>query len=476
MTRRTVIGAVLLLAAAMSMSLRSMQADDASSPVPSSNLVRVLTLRDYNTRVVLLGTGLLGISGGVIGSFMLLRKQSLVADVVGHSALPGIALAFILGEVIQPGSGKSVPMLLLGALLAGTAGAISVIVVDRYSKIKSDAALAIVLSVFYGLGAALLTVVQRVPSGSAAGLKDYLNGKTASLIAADVWIFAGTALLLLGITLVLFKELTLVCFDPDFAQARGWPVFMFDVLLIGLVVGVTVIGMQSVGLILVVAILVTPATSARFWTDDIRMMTWLAGGFGGGSAVIGTLLSAAFPRVAAGAVIVLAGGAVFLVSLLFGLRRGVIWRWIQQQRMQSRIGRHDLLRALYERIEEQSGNAPDDHALLEARVRSSELLASRSWTSRRLNGLICRAEEEGFVRQRPGGDCQLTSEGAALARRATRNHRLWELYLITYADIAASRVDRAADQIEHVLEPEVVRELESRLARNLAEAMPTSPH
>lgn len=464
------MGLVLLLMGESASAQQRMRESDAS------RFVRVLTLQDYNTRVVLMGTSLLGISGGVVGSFMLLRKQSLVADVVGHSALPGIAMAFILTEMVRPGTGKSTPILLCGALLAGLAGAVSVILVDRFSKVKSDAALAIVLSVFYGLGTALLTVVQDIPTASAAGLKDYLNGKTASLIAADVWLFAASALALVAITVLLFKELTLICFDPDYAQAGGWPVFAFDTLLIGLVVGVTIVGMQSVGLILVVAILVTPAASARFWTDDIRHMTCLAGAFGGGSALAGTVWSAAFPKIAAGAVIVLAGGAVFLFSLLFGSRRGVLWRWVQQRRMRARIGRHDLLRAIYEQIESASPSTPNDKNLLDHRVPVNRLLQARSWTRRRVESLIRKAEQDEFLRRRPDGTCQLTSEGAALARTATRNHRLWELYLITYAETAPSRVDRDADLIEHVLEPEVVHELEARLAKGKVDQMPVSPH
>ena len=184
-------------------------------------VINVLTLRDYNTRVVLFGTTLLGISGGVVGVFMLLRKQSLVGDVVGHSALPGIALAFILVEATSPGEGKHLPTLLIGAFIAGTLGAVSVMVIDRFSLIKADAAMAIVLSLFYGAGTALLTVVQRLPTASAAGLKDFLAGKTASLVASDVWLFSYATILVILVTTLLFKELCLLCFDDDFAAAIG---------------------------------------------------------------------------------------------------------------------------------------------------------------------------------------------------------------------------------------------------------------
>lgn len=441
-------------------------------------ILRVLLLQDYNTRVVLLGTVLLGICGGVVGVFMLLRKRSLVGDVVGHAALPGIAMAFIITEAVRPGLGKSVPILLLGALIAGGTGAFCVMLIDRCSRIKADASLAIVLSLFYGAGAALLTVVQRIPTGSAAGLQDYLDGKTASLIAADVWLFAGSAVVLLAVTLLLSKELTLLCFDADFAASLGWRVFMLDGLLTGLVVGVTIIGMQSVGLILVVAILVIPAASARFWTDDVFRMVWISAGIGAIAAATGTLISALFAKVAAGAVIVLSGSGLFVLSLCFGIRRGIIWKWRAERGIQRRTGRHDLLRAIYELAETCKASSaeetvePDDSALLQFPVDREVLLGKRGWDHRRLDRLIKEAVRERLLAYHGDGTFRLTPDGAALARRAVRNHRLWELYLITYADIAPSHVDRDADQIEHVLDADVIRELE----RRMPSAMPPSPH
>jgi len=443
----------------------------------SQTILRVLLLKDYNTRVVLLGTALLGMSGGIVGVFMLLRKRSLIGDVVGHSALPGIAIAFIVSQLLWPGSGKSLPILMLGALTAGLLGAWCVMLIERYSRIRSDAALAITLSLFYGLGTALLTVIQRMPTGSAAGLQTYLNGKTASLLREDVQLFSLAALLLILLTLTLFKEFTLLCFDDVYAGASGWPIFWLDGLLIGLVAGVTIVGMQTVGLILVVAILIIPAASARFWTDDVRWLTASAAGLGTLSASLGTLLSALAPRLAAGAIIVLSGTALFIVSLLLGTRRGLVWRWLDQRRLRQRIGQHDLLRAIFERIESvEHDRHLSEQQLLQARLTVPELLAMRSWNAHRLQELIRRALRMELLIQNADQSCGLTPDGAALARRAVRNHRLWEIYLITHADIAPSQADYDADRIEHVLSPEVIRELEVRLVQQDDQTLPPSPH
>ncbi len=443
----------------------------------TSNIRRVLLLQDAHTRIVLLGTMLLGICGGLVGVFMLLRKRALVGDVVGHSALPGIAIAFIVCEVIAPGTGKSLPALITGAFLAGLAGALCVMVIDRYSPLRADAAMAITLSLFYGLGAALLTVIQRMPTAASAGLNSYLYGKTASIVTSDVWVFGGAAVFLIGLILLLFKELSLLCFDEDYAASCGWPVKVLDALLTCMVVSVTIIGMQTVGLILVVAILIIPAASARFWTDDLRYLMAISALLGAISGAGGTILSALAPKLAAGPVIVLCGSTLFLVSLVFGTGHGLFWAWLDQRQLRKQTGKHDLLRAFYECVESTSGQPEvSDLDLLKARLTIEELLRMRSWKRSELQRGLRLAIQSHYVEEKSAGRYQLTPDGAALARRAVRNHRLWELYLITYADTAPANADYDADRIEHVLGADLVRELELRLTQKSGETLPASPH
>ncbi|WP_437187026.1 iron chelate uptake ABC transporter family permease subunit [Planctomicrobium sp. SH668] len=474
MSRRYVTACSLLIALFSCFPAAASAAETASV---RETLIRVLSLRDYNTCVVLIGTTLLGMSGGIVGVFMLLRRQSLIGDVVGHSALPGIAIAFIISQVIAPGSAKNLPMLMTGAFVAGITGALCVMVIDRFSRVRADAALAIVLSLFYGLGTALLTVIVRIPSASKAGLKDFLNGKTASLVESDVWIFAIGSILLVLVVLLLFKEFTLLSFDRNFASASGWRVAWLDALLIGLVAGVTIVGMQTVGLILVVAILIIPAASARFWSDRVAGLTAIAALIGALSAALGTLLSAMAPKLAAGAVIVLSGSFLFAISLVFGTKRGLLWRWWEQRRLKQRIGRMDLLRTAYELIEMSSpGHDVSEHQLLQFRLSRQQLLAARSWSSTQLERLLLSGVLDGKLNQHADLTFSLTPDGAALARRAVRNHRLWELYLINYADVAPSQADYDADRIEHVLGPQLILELELRLAEQDGSRLPVSPH
>ncbi len=443
----------------------------------STSLQRVLLLQDAQTRIVFFGTTLLGVCGGLVGVFMLLRKRALIGDVVGHSALPGIAIAFIACEVLAPGTGKNLPALVIGAFLSAMAGAICVMLIDRYTPLRSDAAMAITLSLFYGLGAVLFSVIMRIPTAAAAGLGSYLNGKTATLVTSDVWVFGIAAAVLSVLTLLLLKELSLLCFDEDFAASTGWPVRVLDALLISMVVAVTIVGMQTVGLILVVAILIIPAASAQFWTDNLRRLMVVSSILGAAAAGAGTMLSALFPRLAAGPVIVLCGSVLFALSLLIGPQHGYLWKWFERKQLQRRIRIHDLLRAIYECVESsQKGHEVSEFQLLESRLCTADLLPMRGWSASELKSAIAFVCAEKLIERKADDRLQLTPEGAALARRAVRNHRLWELYLITYADTAPSHADYDADRIEHVLGADLIRELEQRLIREYGNSVPASPH
>jgi len=441
-------------------------------------LLRVLLLRDYNTRVVLGGTVMLGAAAGVVGVFMLLRRRSLLGDVVSHASLPGIGVAFIAMEAWSPGSGKWLPGLLIGATVAGMLGVFSTKLILRYSRVKEDAAMAIVLSIFFGFGVALLTTIQNMPAGNSAGLNHFIFGKAASMIASDVYLIAAASAVIVLVVAAISKELRILSFDQRFAATQGFPVFGLDMLLMALVTGVTVIGLQSVGLLLVVAMLIVPAAASRFWTNHMNRMIYISAGVGAASSALGVLASALFPRLAAGAVIVLTGSAMFALSMVFGTRRGMLTRWTAQYRLRHRVGRQHVLRACYELLEMRFKHEPDPRReLTEHLVTVEDLLPLRSWTPRRLERLLRRAEgEELLVRVRDGA-FRLTQHGGDAARRVVRNHRLWEMYLIEHADIAPSHVDRDADDIEHLLGSDLVRELEQLQSQKYPHfTVPPSPH
>ncbi len=437
---------------------------------------RVIRLEDYNTRVVVGGTALLGLAAGVIGSFTLLRKRALMGDALSHAMLPGIGLAFMV-SVAAGGTGKNLAVLMLGATVSGLLGLGVILVVRNLTRLKEDAALGIVLSVFFGAGVAVLGVVQRTGQGHSAGLESFIYGKTASMIASDAGRTAAVAVLVLVVCAVLFKEFRLLCFDAEYASSQGWPTVWLDIVMMGLVVVVTVIGLQAVGLILIIALLIIPPAAARFWTERLSSMIVLAAVLGATACGLGAAASALFPNLPSGAMIVLVSAGWFVLSLLFGHRRGLVIRWRRRRELSRKVRQQHLLRAAYELMEGDAVVPELETALASRPIPIRALLRMRSWSLRELRRALGQAERAGHAVVDSGDRMFLTVDGYALAARVVRNHRLWELYLITHADIAPSHVDRDADAIEHVLGAGMVHTLELMLGEGRVRAVvPVSPH
>ena len=439
-----------------------------------ADICNVLLLRDYNTRLVVICTMLLGCACGLMGGFLLLRKRSLMGDTLSHATLPGVGLSFILAVALG-GDGKSLPILLVGAAITGVIGCAAVLFIREQTRIKDDAAMGIVLSVFFGAGIAILGVIQTMPEGSAAGLESFIYGKTASMVMSDFQILVFVTICVITCSLLLFKEFRLLCFDETFAAALGWPVKFLDILLLALITAVTVTGLQAVGLILIIAFLITPAAAARFWTNQLDRMLVLSALIGGASGWLGASLSAFIPRLPAGAVIVLVAALFFVVSMLIGTERGVMVRFLRQSQLKKRMGRQHLLRALYEILE--GGRLTEELNIRTVPFR--QIRGRRTWSDTQLRDYIRRAYNDGLVEAPNKVDSiLLTKTGLAEAAQVTRNHRLWEMYLIEYADVAPSRVDRDADMVEHVLGEKMVTRLENKLQayRIAGSLVPQSPH
>jgi manganese/zinc/iron transport system permease protein len=368
-----------------------------------------LARENYNTLVVLIGVSLLGASCGMIGAFAVLRKRALTGDALSHAALPGLCVAFlILGE-------KNLPAMLLGALASGVIGIAIISALGRWTRVKEDASIGAVLSVFFGIGVVLLSYIQHLEGvGSKAGLQTFIFGKTAGMVRGDVYVILAAALLCLAIVIFLYKEFQLVSFDGGFAQSLGWPVFAVDLLLMSLVAAAVVIGLPNVGVVLISALLIMPGAAARFWTDRLGSLLVVAGVFGFGTGMVGTILSATFEQLPAGPIIVLTGAALFLLSLLFGTRRGAIARWISQRRFQQAWHERKRLRAAYDAIE--AGQPP------------------ASFSPAELDQAVA----------------------------AARGQRLWEAFLVEYPELSSS-ADLAAESPADIIPAAMLSELQAKL-------------
>lgn len=367
---------------------------------------------DPNALWVLGGTTLLGVSSGAIGSFAFLRKRGLMGDVLAHASLPGICIAFIL-------TGWKHPLVfLVGAIATGILASLSINGIIRYSRIKEDTALALVLSVFFGAGIVLLTLIQQSGAGNQSGLDKFLFGQAASLVDEDLAVMGGVSALLLLICVLFFKELKLLCFDAAFGRSLGFPMGAIDLLLMTMLVIGVVIGLQAAGVVLMAALIITPAASARYWTDRLDRMVILSALLGGASGALGTVISAFSLHLPTGPLIVLAATAVFLFSLFFAPRRGLLAKALNLAKNRARTARENLLRMLYEEGERTGEN----------RFAIAELETEQALSRRRLAAALRALAKKGWIEFPSEAEVALTEKGLQAAYDIVLRWRMVEMW------------------------------------------------
>lgn len=382
----------------------------------------------YNAALVALGAVALGFAAGTSGSFLFLRKRALVSDAVAHATLPGIGLAFMV-MVSFGGDGRSLLGLMAGSAVTAVIGLLSVEWMSRRTRLSEDAAIGAVLSVFFGLGVVLLTVIQSLNVGRQAGLEGFLLGSTAGMLFQDAVMIAVGGLATVLAVWVFRRPFTLVAFDPDYARANGFNVARIDVGLMALVTAVTVIGLKLVGLVLIVALLIIPPVTARFWTDRSARVVWIAGGLGALSGYVGAALSASAPALPTGPIIVLVAAALFAVSLFLAPARGVAAAFWRQARFQRRVHRRQGLLAL---------------------ARSEPIH----------DGFTLRVlRREGLIRR----DGVATEDGRAAASKVARDEHRWDIARHIHQDTGLTGRYDGLTPIEAVFTPDEIAEFDRRI-------------
>ncbi len=279
-----------------------------------------LLFTDYTLQTITMGTAVLGAVCGMLGSFAVLRKQSLLGDAISHAALPGIALAFLITGT------KDSTVLLLGALVSGLIGTFWIRGIVTKTHLKSDTALGLILSLFFGFGMLLLTFIQKQPNANQAGLDKYLFGQAATLLRSDVWLMTAVTATCLMVVLLFWKEFKILLFDAEYTKTLGFNTRFIDILITSFIVLAIVLGLQTVGVVLMSAMLLAPAAAARQWTNSLGIMIVLAALFGAFSGVLGTAISASHNNLSTGPVIVLVAAVVVLISFVFSPGRGILFR------------------------------------------------------------------------------------------------------------------------------------------------------
>ena len=412
--------------------------------------VRFFTFQDPSVRYALIGSMLLGISCGLLGSFIVVRKMALVGDALSHAVLPGVAIGFLWNMSKDPLA------IFIGATIAGLLGTVVVHAIKQTTHLKEDTALGLVLAVFFAVGICLLTIIQRLPTGNKSGIDKFLFGQAAAIGLTDLKLMAVVTALAVLVVWIGYKEFLVTSFDTGFAHSVGIPAQAFHYALMLLVAFAVVIALQAVGVVLVSAMLITPAAAAYLLTDRMHRMLWLASLFGMIAGAAGAFFSFLGPNLPTGPFMVLGATAVFALAFVFGPKHGVLTRWLRQRSRSARTQRENTLKSIYHVLEARDFQG-DGVSLRELAERRRETNEEAQQQSRQLvKHDLATLHEEGNV-------IFLTPGGWQVAAAIVRNHRLWELYLTNAAHIAADHVHEDAEKIEHVLGEEVVRELERKL-------------
>jgi len=410
-----------------------------------SNLYALLS--EPNSLWVLSGSLLLGLSAGVLGCFALLKKRALIGDTLAHAALPGVTSAFLL-------TGSRDPLLIVcGALVTGFLGLWAVEILRRHTRIKEDSALAIVLSFFFAVGVFQLTLIQKIPTASQAGLDKILFGQAAALVPKDIFVLGILAIITLVCVVLLFQRFQLVSFDRSFGAVIGVPVRVYEFLISLLLMLSVVIGIQLVGVVLVAALMITPAAAARYWTNRLGIMLLLGGMFGALSGMVGTVVSSAAPRMPTGPWMVVAVTIIFAISALIAPERGLALSVLRHWQLRRRIARENVIRTIFKI------NEADPAAI----VQESQLLHFRNLALPRLDRALRGLVQRGLLARPGGGVVELTAAGKELGAQLTRKHRLWELYLTKHTAIDPEHAHLDAEEIEHLLTAELEEQLREEL-------------
>jgi manganese/zinc/iron transport system permease protein len=410
-----------------------------------SDFVYFFTFQDASIAFVVIGIILLGIGSAYVGTYSFLDKKALLGDAISHAVLPGICLGFIL-------AGEKNPIYIVtGAFLSGALATFLTSWLKSKTRLSDDAIIASILSIFFGFGVVLLTVIQKSGNPEMAGLNQFIFGNAIAILEEDLYIYGGLAILII-LTLTSFrKEFSMLVFNADFGKSIGYPMGAIRLIFNVLMILAVVIGIQAIGVVLMAALLITPGAAARFWTDKLGNLLLIAGTFSAVSGIIGTYVSFIIPQMPTGPWVVVCLSLLALISFLFAPKKGVLSRFIARKFYLKKTHQDHLLKLIYHGIESGQNTFAIEEIYQSFPYRKRE-------TRNTIDELIktnLLTINQGFI--------DFTTKGKSEAKRIVRLHRLWELYLNEYMNIAPDHVHDSAEKLEHILTPELEALLESRL-------------
>lgn len=409
-----------------------------------NDLIYILSFKDTVLNIVLLGTVVLGAVSGLVGVFTMLNQKSLLTDAVAHSVLPGICMGFILSGT------KNIFYLIPGALVSGFLAVFLVDWIVLKSKIKSDTAIAVVLSTMFALGVLILNGIQNSHNANQAGLSDFLFGKASTMMQNDVYVYLFLSFFVLLFILFTYKSLKVYLFDASFALSIGVSETKIRIILSSFIVLITAIGVQTVGVVLIAALLISPSVSGLLWSNRFNKALLFSAIFGAVAAFVGVVLSYLFPKMPTGPSVVLVLAFLAFISLLFSPKKGILVHNKLQRKNKTTILKDNLLKLIY-KLNEKENDFNQWHSIHRLKVQEQFTWKQLS------NGLRLLKNKKMLLKSHKG--YKLSKKGLVEAQRIVRLHRLWELYLQEYMNLKDDHVHDSAESIEHLIDADLEKEL-----------------
>lgn len=405
-----------------------------------------------------IGSMLMCLASALVGVIVFLRKRSLLGEALSHAAYPGVVCSALFMAVFFPDSPDfSAVAILIGAFLSALLGLWVIEAMEKKFQVKSDAALCFVLSVFFGVGVLVASRIQFTHALWYKTVQIFLYGQAATMTPIHVVLYASLAVLLSLVLIFLYRPIQMALFDRDFSKSVGVPVRWLDTLLFLLLVLAIVIGIRSVGVVLMAGMLIAPAVSARQFTHRLWAVFLVAALVGALSGFFGNYLSVELPQwgirlgwgwnfsLPTGPMILLSAATICFFSLLFAPRNGLVSRLVRILRFRKQCAEDHILKSLWRRGE--AGELTFD-----------EMKKGQPLSLLQMRLLLWRMKNQGWIAESDSHQIGLTKEGRVRATSIVRLHRLWEAYLV-FLGQGAEKVHRSAEEMEHILTPELEKEL-----------------
>jgi len=411
---------------------------------------------DAVLRAPTIGCILMCLASALVGVIVFLKKQSLLGESLTHAAYPGVIIGVACAGLFDIGTEKEITislLVMLGAFFSAILGLLAINYLVKHFKTSSDSALCFVLSAFFGIGLTIASQIQFTYSSLYKQAQMYLYGQAATMTDIHILIYGILCALILGTIVLFYKEILVISFDRTYATSLNINTRLVDTIIFFLIVLAVVIGIRSVGIVLMSAMLIAPAVTARQYTNKLGWMFALAAFFGAFSGFLGNYLSVVMPSyfpeakisLPTGPMIVIISSFICLLSLLFAPERGFVLRLIRIACFRYRCICENLLKAIW-RLDS------------DKEISFNEIASHQNAPIWYLKFALNRLVRYGWIERTPIG-YRLTTDGSIRAARIVRLHRLWEVYLVDYLGVGAERVHRSAEEMEHIITPELEKQL-----------------